>query len=246
MKRIETTSSNGTLIKVRDLVKVYQTTAGHFEALKGIGLDIKRGEFVALYGKSGAGKSTLINMITGIDIPSSGEVEVGGVSLQTMDADQLSRWRGENLGIVFQFFQLIPSLTLIENITLPMDFRGRYTLLEQEQRAIDLLGTVGIAEHARKTPAKISGGQQQRVAIARALANDPEVIVADEPTGNLDSSTAMGIINVFSELVAMGKTVIVATHDDEIAHYATKIIEISDGNIVAVRMNGAKHNGRGN
>lgn len=246
MKRIETTSSNGTLIKVRDLVKVYQTTAGHFEALKGIELDIKRGEFVALYGKSGAGKSTLINMITGIDIPSSGEVEVGGVSLQTMDADQLSRWRGENLGIVFQFFQLIPSLTLIENITLPMDFRGRYTLLEQEQRAIDLLGTVGIAEHARKTPAKISGGQQQRVAIARALANDPEVIVADEPTGNLDSSTAMGIINVFSELVAMGKTVIVATHDDEIAHYATKIIEISDGNIVAVRKNGAKRNGRGN
>ncbi len=245
MKQIETTSSNGTLIKVRDLVKVYQTAAGHFEALRGIELDIERGEFVVLYGKSGAGKSTLINMITGIDLPTSGKVEVGGVRLHTMDADQLSRWRGENLGIVFQFFQLIPSLTLVENITLPMDFRGRYSLLEQERRAMDLLGTVGIAEHARKTPAKISGGQQQRVAIARALANDPEVIVADEPTGNLDSSTARGIIDVFSELVDMGKTVIVATHDDEIAHYATKIIEISDGTIVAVRKNGTKRKGRG-
>ena len=240
------TTPSDLVLALDGVTRVYGTGDATVHALDGVDLSVRRGEFVALYGKSGAGKSTLINMITGIDIPSSGEVEVGGVSLQTMNADQLSRWRGENLGIVFQFFQLIPSLTLIENITLPMDFRGRYTLLEQEQRAIDLLGTVGIAEHAQKTPAKISGGQQQRVAIARALANDPEVIVADEPTGNLDSSTAMGIINVFSELVAMGKTVIVATHDDEIAHYATKIIEISDGNIVAVRKNGAKRNGRGN
>jgi ABC-type lipoprotein export system ATPase subunit len=238
MKGIKPTSSNGSLIKVHDLIKVYKTAAGDFEALRDIHLDIEKGDFVAIYGKSGAGKSTLINMITGIDVPTSGTVEVNGVSLHAMTADELSHWRGENLGIVFQFFQLIPSLTLVENITLPMDFRSSYSLAEQESRALQLLDTVGIAEHARKKPAKISGGQQQRVAIARALANNPEVVVADEPTGNLDSATASGILEVFTKLTEEGKTVIVATHDEEIAHYATTIIEIADGSILSVKKNG--------
>jgi putative ABC transport system ATP-binding protein len=237
MKSMTPTSHDGKLITVRDLVKVYSTAAGDFEALHAIQLDIEKGEFVALYGKSGAGKSTLINMITGIDMPTAGEVIVNGIPLHRMSGDQLSKWRGEHMGIVFQFFQLIPSLSLIENITLPMDFCNTYKGMKQIQRALELLEVVGIAEHAKKTPSKISGGQQQRVAIARALANDPDVIVADEPTGNLDSTNAKGILEVFSKLVANGKTVIVATHDSEVAEYATKIIEIVDGSIVAVRRN---------
>ena len=237
MSNTTITSSNGQLITVRDLVKVYQTAAGDFEALHNIHLEIDRGEFVAIYGKSGAGKSTLINMITGIDLPTAGEVIMNGVPLHELTGDELSKWRGTHLGIVFQFFQLIPSLTLIENITLPMDFCNTYRGAHQVQRAQELLEMVGIAEHAQKVPAKSSGGQQQRVAIARALANDPEVIVADEPTGNLDSTTASGILEVFADLVAGGKTVIVATHDEEIAQYASKIIEISDGSILSIRRN---------
>jgi putative ABC transport system ATP-binding protein len=240
MKSIEPTFPNGNLIKVRDLVKVYHTAAGDFEALRDIQLDIGKGEFVALFGKSGAGKSTLINMISGIDVPTSGEVIVNGVALHSMDGDELSKWRGKNMGVVFQFFQLIPSLTLVENITLPMDFCKTYAGAKQVPRALELLEAVGIVEHARKVPAKISGGQQQRVAIARALANDPDVIVADEPTGNLDSATAAGILDVFSKLIGEGKTIIVATHDEEIARYATTIVEISDGSIVSVRSNGTK------
>ncbi|MFA9405563.1 MAG: ABC transporter ATP-binding protein [Anaerolineales bacterium] len=243
MKGITATSSNGNLIEVRDLVKVYHTAAGDFEALRGIQLGIEKGEFVALYGKSGAGKSTLINMITGIDEPTSGEVMVNGAPLHMMQADELSRWRGENMGIIFQFFQLIPSLTLIENITLPMDFCSTFPIGEQASRAVELLDAVDIAEHAHKTPSKISGGQQQRVAIARAMANDPEVIVADEPTGNLDSKTATGVLDIFSKLVEDGKTVIVATHDEEVARRATKIVEISDGCVVSIRTNGAVQKG---
>lgn len=238
MNGITATNGNKKLITVRDLVKVYSSAAGDYEALHDIQLEVEAGEFVALYGKSGAGKSTLINMITGIDVPTAGEVIVDGVPLHVMNGDQLSRWRGEHMGIVFQFFQLIPSLTLVENITLPMDFRNTYEATERNERALALLEAVGIAEHAAKVPAKISGGQQQRVAIARALANDPKVIVADEPTGNLDSTTAAGILEVFSSLVAKGKTVIVATHDEEITHFASKIVEIADGTIISVRRNG--------
>jgi putative ABC transport system ATP-binding protein len=233
------------LIVTRDLVKLYRTAAGDFEALRGINLEIVRGELVALFGKSGAGKSTLINMIAGIDEPTSGEVQVQGVPLHSMHGDDLSLWRGENLGIVFQFFQLIPSLTLVENIALPMDFVGRGSRVEQERRALTLLKAVGIEEHAYKKPSKISGGQQQRVAIARALANDPNLVVADEPTGNLDSSTAKGILEIFERMVDENKTVIVATHDEEVAHYATTIVEISDGTIVSVQKNGHRRNGKG-
>ncbi len=222
---------NGNLIELRELVKVYKTSAGDFPALSGVNLKVGRGEFLAVLGKSGAGKSTLINMITCIDSPTSGEVIVNGAAVHKFTEDQKARWRGENLGVVFQFFQLLPSLNLIENVTIPMDFRNTYPLGERKERALYLLEQVGIAEHAYKTPAKISGGQQQRVAIARALANDPPVIVADEPTGNLDSRTAGEIYDLFSTLVDRGKTVLVVSHDKELTKRATRGVEIVDGEI---------------
>jgi putative ABC transport system ATP-binding protein len=190
---------------------------------------VGHGEFLAVVGKSGAGKSTLINLITCIDSPTSGEIIVNGSPVHKLNEDQKARWRGENLGVVFQFFQLLPSLNLIENVTIPMDFRNSYPLSERKERALSLLEQVGIAEHAFKTPAKISGGQQQRVAIARALANDPPVIVADEPTGNLDSRTAGEIFDLFAALVEGGKTVLVVTHDEEITRWATRQVTIVDG-----------------
>lgn len=226
-------SGNGNLIELRDLVKVYKTSAGDFPALSGINLEVGRGEFLAVLGKSGAGKSTLINMITCIDSPTSGEVIVNGAVVHRLTEDQKARWRGENLGVVFQFFQLLPTLNLIENVTIPMDFRNTYPLGERKERALHLLELVGIAEHAYKTPAKISGGQQQRVAIARALANDPPVIVADEPTGNLDSRTAGEIYDLFATLVERGKTVLVVSHDKEVARRATRSVDIVDGEIKA-------------
>ncbi len=220
---------SGALIELRELVKLYKTPAGDFPALKGINLKVGHGEFLAVVGKSGAGKSTLINLITCIDSPTSGEIIVNGSPVHKLNEDQKARWRGENLGVVFQFFQLLPSLNLIENVTIPMDFRNSYPLSERKERALSLLEQVGIAEHAFKTPAKISGGQQQRVAIARALANDPPVIVADEPTGNLDSRTAGEIFDLFAALVEGGKTVLVVTHDKEIARWATRQVTIVDG-----------------
>lgn len=222
---------NGHLIDVRGLERFYRTPAGEVAALRGVDLQVSTGEFVAVLGKSGAGKSTLINVLTGIDRPSGGEVRLNGAAIHEMDDDSLARWRGKNLGVVFQFFQLLPSLTLIENITLAMDFNHTYALAERSRRALALLEQVGISEHAYKTPAKISGGQQQRVAIARALANDPPLIVADEPTGNLDSQTAAGILDLFSHLADMGKTLLVATHDQEVARRATRILHIEDGRL---------------
>jgi ABC-type lipoprotein export system ATPase subunit len=219
-------------IEARQLVKVYKTVAGDFTALKGIDLNVGHGEFVAVYGKSGAGKSTMINLITGIDRPTSGEIIVDGTPIQHLHEDQRARWRGLNLGVVFQFFQLLPSLTLIENITLVMDFNNTYPLRERKARALQLLKQVGLEQHAYKIPSRISGGQQQRVAIARALANDPPVIVADEPTGNLDSRTAHEIFDLFLSLIEQGKTLLVVTHDKEIAHRATRVIEMADGEIV--------------
>jgi len=219
-------------IQTQQLVKVYKTAAGDYTALKGIDLRVQHGEFVAVLGKSGAGKSTMINLITGIDRPTAGEIVVNGTAIHHLHEDQRSRWRGRNLGVVFQFFQLLPSLTLIENITLVMDFSNTYPLRERKERALQLLDRVGIVEHAYKIPSRISGGQQQRVAIARALANDPPVIVADEPTGNLDSRTAHEIFDLFSSLVEHGKTLLVVTHDKEIAARAPRVIEMADGQIV--------------
>jgi len=220
------------LIEVRDLVKNYPTPAGDVPALRGINMYVDAGEFLAIIGKSGAGKSTLINMITGIDKPTSGEIIVGNTSIQSMSEDEVARWRGKNLGFVFQFFQLLPNLNLIENITIPMDFCNTYPLGERKDRALDLLDQVGLREHAYKVPAKISGGQQQRVAIARAMANDPPLIVADEPTGNLDSKTTAEIYDVFAKLVESGTTFLVVTHDKEIVHRASRVLQIADGKII--------------
>lgn len=220
-------------IEARQLHEAYVTSAGEFPALRGVDLRVLPGEFVAVHGRSGAGKSTLINLISGIDRPTSGEVFIDGISIHSLADDRLSRWRGKNLGVVFQFFQLLPSLSLIENITLAMDFSNAYPLAERRDRALALLEQVGLAEHARKVPSKISGGQQQRVAIARALANDPGLLVADEPTGNLDSQTAGGILDLFRQLVERGRTLLVVTHDRELAHGADRVIELEDGRIIA-------------
>ena len=188
------------LIDLKNLHKVYKTDAGDFPALKGIDLQINAGEFVSVIGKSGSGKTTLINMLTGIDRPTSGEIVVSGVSIGDLSEGKMAHWRGLHMGVVFQFFQLLPTLTVLQNVMLPMDFCNMYSPVERRQRALHLLDLVGIAEHAHKTPSRLSGGQQQRAAIARALANDPPIIATDEPTGNLDSKTANQIFDLFQRL----------------------------------------------
>jgi putative ABC transport system ATP-binding protein len=221
------------LIVLNDLVKVYRTPAGDFPALRGINLNVGTGEFVSVVGKSGSGKTTMINMITGIDRPTSGEINIGGTPVHKFNENQIAQWRGRNLGVVFQFFQLLPTLSLIENIMIPMDFCNTYPLRERRERAMHLLELVDIAENADKLPSEISGGQQQRAAIARALANDPPIIAADEPTGNLDSKTADAIFDLFQNLVDQGKTLLMVTHDDELADRAARKIVVSDGEIIA-------------
>lgn len=228
--------SNQPLIELRDVVKVYSTAAGEFNALKKVNLRVDAGEFVGIIGKSGAGKSTLLNMITGVDHLTSGEVIVNSngvpVSIHQRNEDEIALWRGQTLGVVFQSFQLLPMLTLVENITLPMDLCGVYNPRQSRQRALDLLRLVEIEEHANKLPAYISGGQQQRVAIARALANDPPILVADEPTGSLDSVTADHIFEVFEHLVGeQGKTIVMVTHDQSLAPRFTRTLEIVDGEL---------------
>jgi putative ABC transport system ATP-binding protein len=224
------------LIELRDVVKIYSTAAGEFNALKGINMQVGRGEFVGIVGKSGAGKSTLLNMITGVDHLTSGKVVVNSndspVSIHSMNEDEIALWRGKTLGVVFQSFQLLPMLTLVENITLPMDLVGNFNPKQSRERAIELLRLVEIEEHADKLPAFISGGQQQRVAIARALANDPPVLVADEPTGSLDSVTADHIFEVFEHLVIdQGKTIVMVTHDQSLASRFTRTMRIADGEL---------------
>ena len=225
------------LIVMRDVVKVYSTAAGEFDALKGINLKVDKGEFVGIVGKSGAGKSTLLNMITGVDHLTSGEVVVNShgssVSIHNLNEDQIALWRGQTLGVIFQSFQLLPMLTLVENITLPMDLSGVYNARKSRERALELLRLVEIEDHANKLPSQISGGQQQRVAIARALANNPPVLVADEPTGSLDSVTADRIFDLFEHLVSeQGKTILMVTHDQSLAPRFTRALQIVDGEIV--------------
>jgi len=229
------------LIDIRDAVKVYSTAAGKFEALKRVNLQVGAGEFVGIIGKSGAGKSTLLNMITGVDHLTSGEVIVNSngssVSIHSMSEDEIASWRGRSMGVVFQSFQLLPMLTLVENITLPMDLCGLYKARHSREHALDLLRLVEIEDHADKLPAQISGGQQQRVAIARALANDPPILVADEPTGSLDSVTADHIFEFFEHLVSeQGKTILMVTHDGSLAPRFTRTFEIVDGELNEVHI----------
>ena len=224
---------NPKLIDLRGVQKAYETPAGDFLALKGIDLNIDRGEFVAVLGKSGAGKSTLINMVTGIDQPTAGEICVDRQAVHEMNEVQIAKWRGSNVGVIFQFFQLLPMLTCAQNVMLPMDFANLYNSpKERRKRAIHLLDQVGIVEQADKLPSTVSGGQRQRVAIARALANDPSFLAADEPTGSLDSKTAEDVFQVFEKLVEGGTTILMTTHDRELASRVSRTVRISDGRIV--------------
>jgi ABC-type lipoprotein export system ATPase subunit len=220
------------LIKMSNVVKTFETPVGTFPALKSISTEFKQGEFVAIVGKSGSGKSTLANMITGIDRPTSGEVEIRGTHIHRLSESKMAKWRGRNLGIVFQFYQLLPMLSLFENVMLPMQIAGKYTLAEQHERGKELLMMVGLEKQAHKMPAEVAGGQQQSAAIARSLANDPPLIVADEPTGNLDTGAANAVFNIFDELSRQGKTIVMVTHDNELAQRATRTLLIADGEII--------------
>ena len=232
---------NECLIELRQVSKVYETAAGPFEALREVTLQVDPGEFVAVIGKSGSGKSTLINMMTGIDRPTRGEVLIGDTAVHRLTEGQIAVWRGRNVGVIFQFFQLLPTLTALENIMLPMDFCHTYALGERQERAIYLLKQVELAQHADKLPSALSGGEQQRVAIARAMANDPPILVADEPTGNLDSQTAEAMMQLFEKLVAQGKTILMVTHELDLARRASRIITLADGEIVAEKLRELSH-----
>jgi len=224
--------ANRRLVHLREVVKTYQSSAGTFTALKGIDLQVESGAFVSIIGKSGSGKSTLINVITGIDRPTSGEVIVDNVRVHTLNEEQIAVWRGRSIGVIFQFFQLLPTLTAVENILLAMDYGGQYSAAERPERAMYLLELVGMADQAHRLPNSISGGQQQCVAIARALANDPVLLTADEPTGNLDSKSAEMVFHLFENLAQAGKTILMVTHDNELATRAQRTIRLADGHIV--------------
>ncbi len=219
------------LVEMRDVVKDYVTDAGPFRALRGASLEVDPGEFIAIVGKSGSGKSTLMNMLAGIDRPTEGLVVVAGTDISRLGEGKMAEWRGRTVGVVFQFFQLLPTLTVVENVMLPMDFGGLWTPRERLDRAMALLERVEMADQASKLPAATSGGQQQRVAIARALANDPPILLADEPTGNLDSATAESIFELFHGLADAGKTVIMVTHDADLAARTRRIVHMVDGRI---------------
>jgi ABC-type lipoprotein export system ATPase subunit len=228
----DTSTGRTHLIDLRQVLKVYQSAAGPFTALKDVDLQVGSGEFVAVIGKSGSGKSTLINMITGIDRPTRGEVIVAGTPVHTLSEGKLAEWRGRHIGVIFQFFQLLPTLTVLENLMLPMDFCNTYNRRERKTRALALLERVDLVDQANKLPSALSGGQQQRVAIARALANDPPLLVADEPTGNLDSKTADSVFQLFEQLVSQGKTIVMVTHDRDLAQRVTRTVIIADGQII--------------
>ncbi len=222
-------------IQLNQVSRWFDSVSGRFDALRSIDLNIEKGEHVAIVGKSGSGKSTLLNMLTGIDHPSRGTVRINSLDIHTLNESRLAAWRGANIGIVFQFFQLVPTLSIRENLLLAMDFVNTVSKEEREGRVKDLLGQVGISHHADKFPAALSGGEQQRAALARALANDPPILVADEPTGNLDSSTTHAVQELFTDLVDKGKTVIVVTHEDVSHSHYSRIISLRDGEVVGNR-----------
>ncbi|MBN2503571.1 MAG: ABC transporter ATP-binding protein [Anaerolineales bacterium] len=219
-------------MELKNVTKIYRTPAGDVPALKNINATFNKGEFVGIIGKSGAGKSTLVNMLTGVDGLTEGEIWIDGVNVHAQNQNQMALWRGKHIGVVYQSFELLNQLSLLDNVMLPMDFCGLWRPGKSQQRAMQLLEDVEIAEHAYKSPSRISGGQQQRVAIARALVNDPIVIVGDEPTGSLDSATSNTIINLFEGLVAQGRTVVMVTHDHSLEPRFTHLLHITDGEIV--------------
>lgn len=221
-------------IRTEKLSKSYnQKGANPRLVLSDVSVEIHAGEMVAIVGKSGSGKTTLMNLIAGLDRPSSGSIEVGGRVLESMTEDDFAKWRGQNVGVVFQFFQLLPTLTALENVVLAMEFVGQIPLTERHEKARSLLEKVGVADHADKLPSKLSGGEQQRVAIARALANDPRVLIADEPTGSLDSKNAATVMSLFRSLVDHERTIVFVTHDEELAGTADRIIRLADGKIIS-------------
>ena len=228
---------NGPIVDLRQVVKTYESTAGAFTALKGIDLQVNPGEFASIIGKSGSGKSTLINMVTGIDRPTAGQVLVDDTAVHALSEEQIAVWRGRTIGVIFQFFQLLPTLTAVENFMLPMDYCGLYSPNERPERAMHLLEQVGLANYAHELPSALSGGQQQSVAITRALANDPPILAADEPTGNLDSRTAESVFRLFEDLADGGKTILMVTHDNELAERAQRIVVLADGEIVDQKKN---------
>jgi len=227
-----TANSKQSLIDLHAVVKVYNNLAGSVTALNGVDLQVFQGEFLVVAGKSGSGKTTLVNIITGLDRLTSGEVWVDGAPLHRFSPEKAAKFRGRSMGVVFQSFELLPTLSVLQNVMLPMDFAQRYSIREQRQRALNLLEQVDIAEHAKKHPAALSGGQQQRLAIARAMANDPAILVADEPTGSLDSATAKAVIDIFEGLVLQGKTILMVTHDKDIAKRGSRVITLLDGEII--------------
>jgi putative ABC transport system ATP-binding protein len=233
MKNSKRKNNMSDFIQFKQISKSFESAAGRFDALKSIDLNIGQGEYLAIVGKSGSGKSTFLNMLTGIDHPSQGTVSINSTEVHALNESRLAKWRGENIGIVFQFFQLIPTLTILENLQLAMDFVDIIPKRDRKKRAESLLRQVDISEHANKFPSALSGGEQQRAAIARALANDPPVVVADEPTGNLDSKTTMDILELFAQLVAKGKTVVVVTHEDVSDYEYDRVITLNDGFVVS-------------
>jgi len=223
---------NGSIIHLAQVTKTFHNGGSDVTVLKGVSLEVRPGEAVGVVGPSGSGKSTLINIIAGIDRPTNGEVIVAGQRVHALSENQLARWRGRNVGVIFQFFQLLPTLSVVENVMLPMDFGNVYRPRERQARAMALLEQVGLADQAQKLPSSLSGGQQQRAAIARALANDPPLVLADEPTGNLDSKTAEGMFALFEQMVEAGKTLLMVTHDRAFAARLPRVIELRDGAIL--------------
>jgi putative ABC transport system ATP-binding protein len=226
-------SATASLIDLQRVSKTYSTPSGPFNALRDINLRIQAGEFVAVVGKSGSGKTTLLNVLAGIDRPGSGAISIDGARVDTLSESQLAEWRGRTIGLVFQFFQLLPTLTVAENVMLPMDFVEVIPAAERRPKALDLLERVGIREQADKLPATLSGGQQQRAAIARALSNDPPILLADEPTGNLDEATRMSVLELFATLNADGRTIVVVTHERDISQYTSRQVTLVDGRVAA-------------
>jgi putative ABC transport system ATP-binding protein len=229
----------GPVMQLSDVVKAYPLSAGELVAIDHLSLDIAQGEFVAVVGRSGSGKTTLLNLVAGIDRPTSGTVRVAGADLGSLSESGLAAWRGRSVGLVFQFFQLLPTLTVVENVMLPMDFARTIPVGQRRDRAQRLLERVGVGDQADKLPATLSGGQQQRVAIARALANDPPVLLADEPTGNLDSATASAVLELFADLHADGRTIVVVTHEREIRSIVGREVTLVDGRVVDDEWTGA-------